>query len=1126
MKRKILFIVLTCLTFANVKGQSNYNYVKTVTPTTATNNTSGFTVDNSITTYQYLDGLGRKQQTVQVGASAGKTDLVAYQEYDIYGRESKAWLPVAATGSNGQPLTLTTVQSLSSSLYADSKAYSLPVYEASPLNRVLEQYGPGADWYTQGRKVKTEYLVNNTSYPCRWYRTTDSRSDAPQVSIASGNLNYTAGQLFVTRITDEDNNVSYEFKDKQGKLLLTRQMAGTVSYDTYYVYDSYGNLRVVLPPLAADALTAAGTWKESADATDILSRYAYLYKYDSRNRMIAKKLPGDKVEWTYYVYDDADRLIFTQDGENRTNSKWLFCIPDELGRTVLTGTCTNSMTYTANPLAGKVAKATRNNTTNAYKGYTLTGVSLSSAEILSVNYYDDYNFMGKNGIKASTDANFKYETVSGYGTQYITSSKGLLTGTMSAQINQSTVSTSFLYSVMYYDNRGRMIQMKSNNQLGGVDKEYIGYNFSGQPIKRKLVHSATGKTAQTQLYEYNYDHAGRLLNTKHGLNTSTAGTVIALNTYDNLGRLKTQKKGSLPATTYGYNVRSWMKSITNSTLFSQTLYYNDAYASNTKCYSGNVSAMSWKVGSETLRGYRFGYDALSRITKAEYLLNGAVNNNYKVPSVIYDKHGNITDLERWGKTASGYGVVDKLKLTYTGNQLTKVVDSAVKTPAVTSGLNDFYDKDNATDYTYNKNGALAKDLNKGISNITYNCLNLPSQLTVNGVSNKYTYAADGRKLKLHYGTGNDSINYARGIIYEKGSLKHILIDGGYIEGTTYNYYLNDHLGNNRVVATGTGTIVQKNHFYPFGMTFGETPNAEQDKQRFKYNGKELDRKNGLNWLDYSARQMEPGIGRFTMMDPHAEKYYSWSPYHYAGNNPMRITDPTGMDWYVNSSGDYRWQEGSEEIEGYTNIGANYTVQTGKNSYLAYYQNAAIQTNREVKAFDLISQHAVLQNKFLGKNSYLSEDSKSQLFNALVSNRIDALARPIGIAATTQLAGGLLGKGIAWGIGKVFGHVMKGYGRVFWSGEGGLEAAMNYAQSVGGTTLEMTRAAQNLEKLIALKNIPWSEARLMWARLSAVYAKGAKGTVHFFSGKTVNPGSIWNTVEKPILIEKNIKIITH
>jgi RHS repeat-associated protein len=99
------------------------------------------------------------------------------------------------------------------------------------------------------------------------------------------------------------------------------------------------------------------------------------------------------------------------------------------------------------------------------------------------------------------------------------------------------------------------------------------------------------------------------------------------------------------------------------------------------------------------------------------------------------------------------------------------------------------------------------------------------------------------------------------------------------------------------------------------MAFAENSFAEQGKQPCKYNGKELDRMHGLNLYDYSARQMEPALGRFTTMDPMCEKYYEWSPYAYAGNNPMKYVDPTGMmmDWYLDlHKGQIEHQPGSDD----------------------------------------------------------------------------------------------------------------------------------------------------------------------------------------------------------------------
>ena len=135
------------------------------------------------------------------------------------------------------------------------------------------------------------------------------------------------------------------------------------------------------------------------------------------------------------------------------------------------------------------------------------------------------------------------------------------------------------------------------------------------------------------------------------------------------------------------------------------------------------------------------------------------------------------------------------------------------------------------------------------------------------------------------------------MIYENNVLKQILIDGGYIAFSGpahyYYYYLKDHLGNNRVVVSPSGTPLQVNHYYPFGGLFGES--TGNSLQRFRFNGKEFDRTHGLDWYDYGARHMSPDVGRFTTIDPMAEKYFSISPYAYCANNPVRNIDMNGEE---------------------------------------------------------------------------------------------------------------------------------------------------------------------------------------------------------------------------------------
>ncbi|WP_024996742.1 RHS repeat-associated core domain-containing protein, partial [Bacteroides graminisolvens] len=823
------------------------------------------------------------------------------------------------------------------------KPYALPVYESSPLNRVLEQYGPGQAWQNNSRSAKTAYLTNisgNDTLNCIYYKSTTASADT-LVTIVNGG-NYETAQLYVLRTTDEDGNPSFEFKDKLGKVVLTRQIlrsSGTkVMYDTYYIYDDFGNLSAVLPPLASDGMKSGTSWSNSSSS--VLRNYAYLYLYDSRNRCKAKRLPG--CDWIYYVYDTGDRLIFAQDGEQRARGEWSFTIPDVFGRVSVSGTCKNTLNALSatSPLNGIVVKATRDNLTGTYKGYALSGITLVSPTVLNVSYYDDYAFMGTNGIPASTDANFKYDAETGYHTRYTASAKTFLTGTLTARLEGSSA-PSYLCSVMYYDNRGRVIQTKSQNHLsGGIEKEYVAYNFTGQPTGRKHVHSATGKTTQTELYTYAYDHAGRLTTVKHKLNTDSIVT-LAENTYDELGRLKTNKKNKQSALTssYAYNIRSWMKSVA-SPLFSQTLYYNDTYAGNTPRYNGNISAMSWSVSGENkTRGYNFTYDNLSRLTGAGYLENGNANDRFNT-SYAYDKHGNMTQLSRRGNTGTTtYGLIDNLSMTYAGNQLVKTEDTG--SGVTLSQSTDFKNNANlATEYLYDKNGNLIKDYNKSISEISYNVLNLPQTLKISSATNTYTYAADGRKLKTVLG-GSKTTDYCGNVIYENGLLKRILVDGGYIENGTYYFYLTDHLGNNRVIASSSGSIVQSNHYYPFGMSFAEGSATSQ--QPYKYNGKELDTERGLNLYDYSARLMDPALGRFSTVDPMAEKYYSWSPYVYVGNDPVNLIDPDGMDWYQSNEDEnrYIWREGHKDIEGYKNVGSSMSIQTGKDSYLNFYQNAKL-----------------------------------------------------------------------------------------------------------------------------------------------------------------------------------------
>ena len=191
-------------------------------------------------------------------------------------------------------------------------------------------------------------------------------------------------------------------------------------------------------------------------------------------------------------------------------------------------------------------------------------------------------------------------------------------------------------------------------------------------------------------------------------------------------------------------------------------------------------------------------------------------------------------------------------------------------------------------------GNLTQDLNKNILSIEYNALNLPCEVTFgNGNTVSYLYSAGGTKLRTVHKTGNTTAttDYVGNVVYENNSPKLLLTEAGYVSLSDgkYHYYLKDHQGNNRVVIASNGTVEEVNHYYPFGGVFASSGNV----QPYKYNGKELDRKNGLDWYDYGARHYDAALGRFLTRDPMANKYWQWSSYAYCLDNPVRYVDPDG-----------------------------------------------------------------------------------------------------------------------------------------------------------------------------------------------------------------------------------------
>ncbi|MEO0570802.1 MAG: DUF6443 domain-containing protein, partial [Bacteroidota bacterium] len=1040
--------LLLVLVTAGVFGQQNYtapvpsdgNYIVTRTyqdrPLNAASSIQY--ARDVVETIQYFDGLGRGQQTIGIGHTPTGADLTTPYQYDAYGRMTKEWLPFPSTtnGRGGYKASSTLrAQQYYEAAYSDDftgmatfevNAYSEKDLEPSPLGRVLKQGAPGKDWAlgTDHTDHSIEFVYGaNTHDPTNVNNANNDNVRRFTVDLSGGwespSLNtpsyYAAGELtkVVTQDenhgstgapTDKDHSIE-EFTDKNGRVVLKRTYNNGEGHDTYYVYDDFGNLSYVLPPLVDTGSTISQA---------VLDELCYQYRYDHRNRLVEKHLPG-KTGWELIVYNTLDQPIMTQDPNLAATNEWLFTKYDAFGRVAYTGKVTdNSDRSTVQTNVNAVAQpwVTRGSYSNGgidigYKSeaYPTAG----SIEVLTVNYYDDYAF-DRAGTGTSNVA---------FGVTTSSAVKGLATGTKIKVLETNDWTT----TVTFYDDKARPIYTHSNNAyLGTVDVVESQLDFGGKPLKVKASHSRNGTTIVT-LDNFIYDAMGRLLSQTQCIGdenlgdsceggmgtpvpanpiyedaviaenrvatssitlrppngqsivlrptpsgdavrlridpTATGGggtggeeERIVTNSYDALGQLVTKNVGgaptgsSLQTVDYSYNVRGWMKGINNtnalgSDLFAFRIGYNAMGHTGTPLYNGNISETEWITANDNfLRWYVYGYDALNRLTAAT-----ENTNNYYVNGIQYDKNGNLRQLRRKGVGA----LIDDLYYTYyngqMSNRLQRVSDSSGSTEGFRDGAS------STTEYTYDANGNMVRDDNKGITGITYNHLNLPTTITVSNSEHNgtiaYIYNATGTKLGKN--VGSSVTLYAGNYIYAGGTgneqLQFFNHPEGYISpdgsgGFDYIYQYKDHLGNVRLSYTedpsnpGSPTIIEENNYYPFGLKHkgyneGVSPLGNDVAQKWKYNGVEFEEGLGLELYEMEYRQYDPAIARFTSMDPLT--HWKYSPYQAFDNNPIFWADPSGANAVYNWDKERYEDENGNEVsfeQALDSYGLNYDGSDG------------------------------------------------------------------------------------------------------------------------------------------------------------------------------------------------------
>ncbi|WP_299897696.1 DUF6443 domain-containing protein [uncultured Aquimarina sp.] len=879
-------------------------------------------------------------------------DIITHYAYDNYGRQAKEYLPYASEETQNGDIYTNPLAELNA-FYNTPKyqntpnPYSETIFEASPLNRPLKQAAPGADW--QGsitgddHTIKLDRTLNSDADDVVYFKVNFTGGDTEKPTLVKVG-DYPANELFVTITKDENWTESYqndhttqEYTDKLGRVILKRTFNNNTPHDTYYVYDDFGNLTFVLPP----KITVA-----NGVSTTELSELGYQYKYDYRNRLIEKKIPGKG--WEYIVYNKLDQPVMTQDALLKAQGVWLFTKYDALGRVVYTGSIKNnesrvSLQNSADTNTVYSAYETKKTSATTIAGtavyYTNNAIPRFMDKVLTINYYDNYTF----------DRDGMNKPASVYGIATSNTTKGLATGSKVRVLGTDQ----WITTVMAYDTKGQVIWTGSRNDyLNTTDKIENELDFTGKPIQVKTTHTKGSNAAIVTTDTFTYDHMGRLLTQKQQIGNHPQELIVQ-NNYDDLGQLENKKVGNaeqapLQIIDYKYNVRGWLTDINDvanigDDLFTFKINYTDVEGlyDVPELYNGNISQTIWRTANDnTKRSYSYQYDALNRITRANSLKDNSLmaGDAYSIWGIAYDKNGNIGRITRNGRPGGGATkTIDELYYTYSNNKLEKVRE-AITTVHKDEGFIDGTNTNN--DYVYDVNGNMTVDRNKGITNIAYNHLNLPTSVVINdqvrsNVGNiSYIYDATGVKQKKIVSGGSSlTTEYAGNYIYENGQLQFMSTAEGYVEPNgngsyDYIYQYKDQLGNirlsysdknkdgkidvlrNDVDVDGDSDyaheIMQEKNYYPFGMRHKGYNDLIVSEHKYGFSGKEENDELGLQWLDFGARNYDSSIGRWMNIDPLGEVYYGINPYGYVFNNPVQLFDPDGMRVkYVRQEGQSR-----------------------------------------------------------------------------------------------------------------------------------------------------------------------------------------------------------------------------
>lgn len=948
----------------NILDISNQNYIETRTFFNSYN-------DEGLITRSYIDPFGRKQGTItipeaniraQISPTADYTGIMSGEvELDHEDKILKEYKPFE----------------INKSLL---KLYKNTSYTGAPtLHRSLE-------YNFKSEPYKTfDYTIPSSSSHYSKSETTLETGITLQSEISFTSVEWallrlnTSDQYLRTESRDPDNKKTITYSYLNGKKLADITPMGSGSpLVTLYAYDGKWDLKKVIDPNKLETnyrsnLQGLVFYKQTPD------QGVSKYYYDEVGSLVAMQ---DRSLWQenaakvrVFTYDHFGRMLMQVRGKYDMSKLCPKCTGISSTTSGTEGSNSNyrpihPAQYYSNLYELAMDISLPNSSTTIYNNsygqsyYWLPNMNVLEDSLEGVrSIFDSLTDITIEKHFAYNDLDTKYITTterhpnlnSLYHSQLTTIANTIPTDIKSAISLRAKKSLGKLSAATSYDHNGSIheIATKDYDYNENLRQEYFylkfrnysdrhftrlntGYNLLNKPREMALYQYLPTSTinAFRNLYatQNNYNVYGNLLSLKYSTQNSSFNALAEYDYDRPSGRLKTMDYKALSPSVqvnYIYDDRDRLTTI-DGTVFKEDLYYDNnfptaSFGTNVANYNGNINAVETKFYScspvpthfNQKLTYKYEYDLANRLTTASADAKIGSSSSFGSQSYTYQPNGNL----------ASYGSNDYLNGTIsTRNYFYNYESSTNKLIQVapTSNFNSVPSTVDANNRTlaYDYNGNLKTD-NFRKTSLYSGRANLPYQ--INNATSSIYFGYNTADARIFKGNSEQALYYLAGTgVYDLNRDTWEYYPGGIaqIKDNQLHYLVKDHLTNTRAIidasdACNGASAVSAYDYYPYGKILRK---FESVSSRYKSTSHEKDDETGYD--DRNARFYDDESLNFLQTDPLAEKYFSWSTYHYVGRNPISIIDPTGEEWF-----EYK-KDGEKEKTWNWHDGATYDLKKG------------------------------------------------------------------------------------------------------------------------------------------------------------------------------------------------------